>query len=64
MTKLIPTTVSAVSVGDYERRKVSHAFGVTLQTTRRAESLSPLDTICIYVRVGSVAFQPDEEGES
>ena len=36
----------------------------SLNVSRRAKSLPPLDTICIYVRVGSVAFQPDEEGES
>jgi hypothetical protein len=36
----------------------------SLNAPRRAKSLPPLNTICIYLRVGSVAFRPDEEGES
>jgi hypothetical protein len=36
----------------------------SLNTSRRAKSLPTLNTICIYVRVGSVAFRPDEEGQS
>lgn len=36
----------------------------SLNASRRAKSLAPLNTICIYVRVRSVAFRPDEEGQS
>lgn len=36
----------------------------SLNASRQAKSLPPLNTICIYVRVGSVAFRPDEEGQS
>ena len=45
---------------------MDHATGAvrSLNASRRAKSLPPLNTICIYVRVGSVAFRPDEEERS
>ena len=36
----------------------------SLNASRQAKGLPLLNTICIYVRVGSVAFRPDEEGQS
>ena len=36
----------------------------SLNASRRAKSLPPLNTICIYVRVGSVAFGPDKGDQS
>ena len=36
----------------------------SLNASRRAKTLPLLDTICIYVRVGTVAFRPDEEDQS
>ena len=36
----------------------------SLNVSRRERSLPPLNTICIYMRVGSIVFRPDEEGQS
>ena len=57
--------------GDF--RELPKAYGHMDQTTdavrslnasRRAQSLPPLNTVLIYLRVGSVAIRSDVEGES
>ena len=40
MTKLIPTKLPTIRVESYERRKVTHAFGVTLRVTRLRQGMS------------------------